>query len=138
MPKVRGSPGQKFVNRAGVATPEYTSGVQNPRVPWQAAATAAASSQAAGVQAAIAAKRFEKGVAKAGDAKWSTKASTVGASRYAPGVQAGRADYETGVGPYLNAIQGITLPPRGPKGDPRNIQRVALIADTLRKLKLAS
>lgn len=137
MPKVRGRPGQKWVDRAGVATPEYSEGLANPRRPWQEATTAAAAAQAAGVQAAISAKLFEKGVAKAGNAKWLRKAQQVGAPRYAPGVGAARSDYETAVAPYLATIEAITLPPKGPRRDPRNIERVRIIAEALGKRKLA-
>src|SRR6266568_5164282 len=57
---------------------EYQKGVQNPRTPWAAAAAAAGPAQAAGVQAAIANKSFEKGIARAGDAGWQRGATTKG------------------------------------------------------------
>jgi len=138
MPKVRGNASEKWVRKASASTQDYSEGVANPRVPWAQATAAAAANQAAGVQAAIQRKAFEKGVAKAGDEKWRRKAEGIGSSRFSQGVQAGASDYATGVAPYLQTIESTTLPPRGPKGDPRNIQRVAAIADALRKKKLAS
>jgi hypothetical protein len=38
----------------------------------------------------------------------------------------------------LQVIESIQLPPRGPKGDPRNIERVRVIAQALRARKLAA
>ena len=135
MAKVRSTPG-KFSTRASQAAGDYQAGVQNPRVSWQQATNAAAASQAAGAQQAIAEKRFEKGVAKAGDAKWSSKASTIGASRYPQGVQEAQVAYDQGFAPFAQVIESTTLPPRFPKGDPRNIQRVAAIASALRNKKI--
>jgi len=125
----------KWVRRAGQAGPDYARGVQNPRTSWQDATTAAAESQAAGVQQAIAEGRFEKGVAAAGNAKWQRKATTVGAQRFGPGVAAAKGDYEAGFSPFAAVIQGVQLPPRGPKGDPRNYERVSAIGTALHEAK---
>lgn len=137
MPPIRTRPG-KWSEVTAQRSTDYVAGVQNPRVPWAAATTAAAANQAAGVTAAIATKRFEKGVAKAGDAKWQRKAATIGAQRFPQGVQEGQSAYDEGFGPYAQTIQSTTLPPRFPKGDPRNIQRVVAIAAALRNKKLAA
>lgn len=137
MPKVRSGSAEKWVRKASASTQDYSEGIANPRTPWASATAAAAANQAAGVQAAIQRKAFEKGVARAGDEKWKRKSEGVGSARFSQGVQAGANDYATGVAPYLQVIESTTLPPRGPKGDPRNIQRVAAIADALRKKKLA-
>jgi hypothetical protein len=136
MPAIRGNTAAKWSRRTSSATQEYTEGVQNPRTSWQQATVAAAGSQAAGVQAAIAAKSFEKGVAKAGDQRWQQKAISKGASRFGPGVADAQADYETGFAPYAQVIQSTQLPPRGPKGDPKNIERVRVMASALRARKM--
>lgn len=128
----------KWVRRAGQAAPDYQKGVQNPRTSWAEATSAAADAQAAGVQNAIANGSFEKGVAKAGNAKWQRKAATVGAQRFGPGVAAAKGDYEQGFGPYAAVIQGVNLPPRGAKGDPRNYERVAAIGNALHDAKTGS
>jgi hypothetical protein len=127
---------KKYVARAGVAGPDYSAGVQNPRRDWMQATEAASSAYAGGVQTAINNQSFQKGVARVTSAKWQRKAAGVGASRYAPGVQAAQADYQNGVTPYLTTIANLTLPPRLPKGDPGNLQRVAAIATALRQKKL--
>ena len=135
MARVRGNPSEKWVRRAGVAGQDYAEGVQNPRTPWAAATVASAPIQAAAVQAAIARGAFAKGVQRAGDARWQGKAMSKGVARFGPGVQDAQQDYAERVAPYLNAINSVTLPARGPKGDPRNLERVRVINDALHKLK---
>jgi hypothetical protein len=125
----------KWVRRAGQAAPDYQKGVQNPRTSWAEATVAAADAQAAGVQNAISNGSFEKGVSAAGNAKWQRKASTVGAQRFGPGVAAAKGDYESGFAPYAAVIQGVTLAPRGAKGDPRNYERVTAIGNALHDAK---
>jgi hypothetical protein len=127
---------KKYASRGAAAGADYQAGVNAPRQPWAAATTAAAQTYAAGVQAAIGNRSFERGVAAAGDGKWQRKAAGVGAQRYPTGVQAAQGDYASGVSPYLDVIRNLTLPPRMPKGDPSNIQRVAAIATALRQKKI--
>jgi hypothetical protein len=86
--------------------------------------------------AAAAADSFAKGVTKAGTDKWKSKALQKGPGRFAEGVMVAGPDYEAGFAPYRDEIERTTLPPRFPKGDPRNISRVATIAAALRKKKL--
>ena len=126
----------KWVTRAGAASKDYKDGVTNPRRSWEDATADAADAQEQGVQEAIADHRFEKGVRAAGNAKWQKKASTVGATRFGPGVAAAKSEYESGFGPFAAVIAGVTLPPRGPKGDPRNYDRVKAIGDALHEAKV--
>lgn len=128
---------KKFSSRGAVAGPDYASGVANAGGRWQANAKAGAPNFAAGVQDAIANDRFSKGVDKAGAAKYQDRASTVGAQRFPAGIQAAEQTWATATAPYLQVIAGANLPPRGPKGDPRNQQRSQMIADLLRKKKLS-
>jgi hypothetical protein len=114
---------------------DYQEGVQQPRTPWAAAATAANERYKQGVTEAAAQNRFVKGIAAAGDARWSQKSLAKGPSRFSEGVAMSGPDYQQGVQPYLDTIAATQLPPRGPKGDPRNLQRVAAIATALRKRK---
>ena len=138
MAKVRANAGARWARKAAAAGQDYQDGVQSPRADWQAATLAAAASQAAGAQAAIARGSFGKGVQAAGSAKWQSRAVKLGVSRFAQGVTETTADYERGVAPYLQTIEGITLPARGPKGDPRNLERVKIIANALRAKKVGS
>lgn len=137
MPKIRTGGSAKWVNRASSATNEYSEGVKNPRNDWAEATKNAEATYQSGIQQAIAEKRFAKGVTKAGSEKWRQKAIEVGPSRFSQGVQVSEDAYASGIQPFLDTIQRTTLPPRGPKGDPRNLERVKIMADALRKRKQA-
>ena len=114
---------------------DYTLGVQSPRTPWAAATRAAEDRYKSGVTEAIARGAFGKGVAAAGDQGWQQKTLAKGPSRFAEGVAISAPDYEAGVAPYLDTIRSLTLPPRFPKGDPRNLERTKAVAMALRKRK---
>lgn len=135
MPKVRPNGAVRWAARTAAATQDYQAGVASPRRSWQQATTAAAPAHQAALMESFTRQAFQKGVQTAGDAKWSAAAQGKGAERFGPGAQAGVGDYEKGVAKYLNVIENTTLPPRGPKGDPRNIERVKVMASALRKAK---
>jgi len=128
---------KKWQERASVATDDYKFGVMNPKKDWATAAEAAFDAWAKGVQTAIAEKRFVGGVRKAGTEKWRRKAVEVGADRYAPGIRAAADEYAAAMTEVLRVIEGVDLPPRGPKGDPRNYERVVKIGDALHKWAIA-
>jgi hypothetical protein len=85
--------------------------------------------------AAAASDAYGKGIVKAGTAKWQDRAIKKGPGRFAEGVMIGGDDYGKGFAPYRDEIEKTVLPPRFPKRDPRNIQRVATIALALGKKK---
>lgn len=134
--KSAASAATKWAARAGAAAQDYAAGVQAAGNSQQTNALAAAPTWAAGVQAAVSNGSYAKGVQKSGN-KWQTNAAGKGAARYPTGIAAGKDPYSTGVAPFLQTIANLTLPPRAPKGDPSNIQRVATIAQALRAQKLA-
>jgi len=123
---------EKYVRQASGATQDYTNGVANPKRDQAEAAAASADAYAEGVRQAIADNRFQEGVVAAGSAKWARKASSVGKDRYAGGVQAAKSDYQQGVEPFLQTIAALDLPPRRPRGDPSNINRVTAVNQALR------
>ena len=114
---------------------DFELGVKNPRRPWKESAKAAESTYEAGIQAGIARKAFGKGVEAAGNEKWQRRSVEVGPTRFAQGVQVAQPDYEKGFAKYRDVIEKTTLPPRYPKSDPRNIDRVKVMADALAKAK---
>ena len=115
---------------------DYEYGINNPRRDWAEAAAAADETWKAGVAAASAAGRFGKGVKKVGTSKWKDRAARKGPSRFAEGVIIGRPDFQKGFSPFAETIKATTLPERFPKGDPRNIERVATIAGALHAKRL--
>lgn len=127
---------EKWGRNAAQAGDSYREGIQNPRRPWAAATTAADEARKEGLAAADARDAFRKGVEEAGDTKWKDRASKLGPARFRQGVQVAKPDYQKGFGRYHSVIQGVTLPPRGPKGSPENIDRVRAIAEALHAEKV--
>lgn len=127
---------QKYVSRASGAGQAYVDGINNPKQDWAQSTAGSAQAWAAGVQSAITDGRFVNGVNAAGDAKWSSQSINVGASRYPGGITSGQQRYQQGIQPFLQALANLNLPPRGPKGDPSNINRVTAVNTALRNLKL--
>lgn len=114
---------------------DYKAGVSDPGVEWARGAAAAEETYAAGVQEAIARGAFAKGVNAAGDEKWRRKTVEIGTTRWSPGIRAAVQDFEEGFAPYRDALERLDLPPRAPRGDPRNIDRVAAVARALSEVR---
>ena len=116
---------------------DYEAGVKDPVRDWATNTVAANAAWKAGIAEASAKDRFSKGVQKVGTEKWKRKAVEVGPARFSQGVQVAQPDYEKGFAPFRDTIEKTVLPPRFAKGDPRNIDRVrviaAALADTTRK-----
>jgi len=115
-------------------TGDYEAGVKSPRTDWAAATAAAEDSYQAGVNAAIAEKRFGKGVRSAGTEAWQRGAVQKGTQRWGPGVAMAEADYASGFAPYRDAIERLTLSPRYARRDPRNLNRVKEVVDAMIKV----
>lgn len=127
---------EKWQRKAGAAGVDYAEGVTTTAPgDWENAAKAAEPTWGQAVTQAIAARRYGKGLSGKGS-KWQSRAIELGQSRFAPGVAAAAGDYATNVAPYLQTIAGLTLPQKGPKGDPRNYGRVQAIGEALRKRKM--
>lgn len=114
---------------------EYLEGVTNPRSSWASGAAGAEKAYNAGVQAAITRGGFGKGVRKAGDKKWQDNAISKGPARFSQGVSLAEDAYAAGFAPYADTLKALTLTPRGAKGDPANINRVAQVAKALNDKK---
>ena len=128
---------EKWARVTPQRAPDYELGVKNPKTDWAKATVAAAPANKDGIQKAIAAGSFEKGVTEAGTEKWQRRASEVGPGRYSQGVQAAAPDYEKGFSKFRDVIERTTLPARFAKGDPRNIERVRAMAKALHDAKRA-
>jgi len=128
---------KKWVQNSASGQGAYEDGVRNPRRSWAQATAEAEPNYEAGVNRAISRKAFGKGVRSAGDAKWSKNAVEKGPSRWAAGISLSEGEYAKGFAPFRDVIESTNLPPRGPKGDPKNIQRVQILAKALHEAKLA-
>lgn len=127
---------KKFVSHAGQAANDYAMAVKDAGQNWQDKASQSEGTYAAGVQAAIGDKRYSKGIAKSGSARYVAQASSVGAQRYPQGVANAGPTYQANVQPYLDTISSLSLQPRMPKGDPSNWQRSVQVGQALRQKKL--
>lgn len=128
---------KKWSEVAPARAAQYEQGVKNPVRDYAQNAAAASDAWKAGVQAAVARDGFKRGVQKVGTAKWQERAAKLGPARYGPGVQAAVGDYEAGFAPYREAIASATLPPRGPRRSPQNLQRVNAMVTAIAQRKEA-
>lgn len=125
---------KKFASRASAASGDYKEGVAGAGADWEANTKAASEVYKQSVIEAANAGRFEKGVAAAGAARYTKKATELGPSRFSTGVAAATDDFARGVGPYLDALKSIDLPPRKVKG--QNAERANIVATRLRAMKV--
>ncbi len=88
-----------------------------------------------GVQQAISRKAFSAGVEGSGQ-KWKEKSLNLGPARFADGTREATQAFAQGFAPFRDVIANLTLPPRGPTGDPKNIERVRAVDEALRKAKV--
>ncbi len=126
----------KWKRQSQASQPEYTAGVQQTKKDWKNNTLAAADNYDQAVTKAIADKRFQSGVNAAGTEKWRNNTLAKGPARWADGISKSEGAYEKGFAPYRQAIENLTLPARGPKGSPQNIQRVVAVAAALHETKL--
>ncbi len=125
----------KFVRVTQARAEDYKTGVQRtPPAKWEQRTEAAQPAWQAGVTQAAAENRFVAGVVGKGG-KWQRKSTEVGAARFSTGVAASLQDYTTGFQRYHDILAGLTLPPRGPRGDPGNTNRVAVIDAALNQAR---
>lgn len=127
----------KWVRVTSGAGAEYAEGVANPTKDWKTETLQANAAYKAGLNKSIANDSFAKGVTAVGTDKWQKMAMLKGPGRFSEGVSIAGDAYAAGFAPYRMVIAGLTLPPRGAKGDAANIQRVAVIAKALHDKKIA-
>lgn len=127
--------GEKWTRVTPGRQADFESGVAAPTKDWETQAAAAEGAYEGGVSAAVGRKAYGRGVRAAGTAKWKSKTLAV-KGRWGEGVRLGGDDFQSGFGPYHAVIERTTLPPVYPKGDPRNLERVAAIATALHRAKV--
>lgn len=126
----------KWSARAQGAVNDYAAGAASPKQSQSASAIASADLWQQAVTGPGAKSAFTSGLSKAGDQGWLNGVNTKGKARYAGGITAGMTKFQTNIAPFLQAIAGVNLPPKGLRGSAQNIQRVAAIAAALHSLKL--
>ena len=127
----------KWNDNAARAAEEYASEAAAASALWEAATKAAKENFHKAITAAGIADRFSGGVTRAGAAKYARKINDVAKDRFAPGIHAAVSDYTERVTPFLETIAALTLPKRGPRGDPSNYNRVEAVGKALSAKRLA-
>jgi hypothetical protein len=127
----------KWLARARVATPDYEAGIKAPKEPWLERAVAAKPTYKAAVTAPDVPDLYERGIKRAGMARWQDMALKKGRDRFAPGVELSQPYYSGQMTEILGTIERVTLPPRQPRGDIRNLDRVKNIFTELHAWRLA-
>uniref|UniRef100_A0A6H2A037 Uncharacterized protein n=1 Tax=viral metagenome TaxID=1070528 RepID=A0A6H2A037_9ZZZZ len=115
---------------------DYKAGVEKPKADWATQAGAANEAWKGGVQDAISRNAFASGVNEKGTAGWKADTLQKGPERWAPGIGYGTPKFASNFGPYRDVIERTVLSPKYAKGDPRNLIRVAEIANALRAAKV--
>ncbi len=129
---------QRWTSRASGAATEYASEAAAAGERWASNTAGASQTYFQAVSASGIQDRFRRGVQRAGAAKYTRKIADVGQSRYTTGVQAATEDWRAGFEPFATTIAALTLPPRRPRGDPGNIERVRVVAQALNARRLAA
>jgi len=124
---------KKWRERVNVAGPEYELGIRDPKKDWKTETAGAESRYEEGLRAAMAEKRFGKGVTAAGTKKWQDKTIEIGLRRWPEGVALAEDEYHGGMSVVIDAIERVVLPPRYPAGDVRNYERVKAIGTAVRE-----
>ncbi len=114
-------------------TEDYAEGVKNPGKDWGKETVAAEARYKEGVIKAAGEGRFGKGVKSAGTEKWQKGAVEKGINRWPEGVRVAENAQAEGFAPYADVINAVKPAPRFPRGDVRNLQRVADYANALSK-----
>lgn len=135
--KDTGSVAAKFKTRASAASQDYAAGVAGAGADWESNTAASEGNYEQGVQEAIGRKAFGKGV-RGSAGKFVQNAQALGAQRYPTGIAQAQDAYARGVGPFLDTLKGMNLPPRGPKGSAQNQARANAVATALRAKKVGS
>lgn len=128
---------KKWVDRAGVAGPEYEFGIKNPRKVWADEASKAQETYKKAITDPSVPARYKGGVEKTGQKKYVDMATRKGITRFPEGVTLGQPFFEEGFTPYRDEIEKTELPPKLPKGDPGNITRVSRLASAMHEKKKA-
>ena len=128
---------KKWVDKASIAGPDYSWGVENPKKLWEEEAAKAEETYHKAITAPDIGKRFVGGVKRAGQSKYQEMAKRKGSTRYPEGITLGEPFYDEGFAPFRDEIERTELPPKLPKGDPGNIKRVSVIASALHAKKKA-
>ncbi len=124
----------RFAKYAPQRSDRFEEGVRNPVKDWEKETADAEPNYEEGVKKAITRKAFGKGVKRCGTAR--QKEHTIrNINRWSEGIMGAEEDMAVAMAPVVAVMEGVKLPPRYAKGDPRNYERGKAIGTALRKAK---
>ena len=130
---------QKIAEKWARVTParsvDFEEGVRNPRKDWEKNTLDAEERYEKGITAAIGRKAFGKGVKSTGTAGQQQATIEKGLVRWPEGVRLAEPKMAAGMEKVVKTLESTTLPPKYPKGDPRNLERVRVTNVALHKMK---
>lgn len=133
-----GASAAKWTRNAQAGAGDYATNAAAAASRWQQNTVNAQSTYQQAITAAGVPQRFARGVQKAGAEKYSSRVSSVGSNRFSEGVGVAQDDWQSGFQPFAQALAGITLSPRRPRGDRSNFRRVEEVGTRLNAVRLAS
>ena len=122
---------QKFIRVTPQRSEDFEKGVLESPKDWEKNTIGAETNYEQGVQKAITRKAFGRGVKKCGSARQKSKTIIKGKPRWIEGVGLAEEDMTKAMESVVAVARSIVLPPRYPARDPRNIERVRVIAKAL-------
>lgn len=125
---------KRFVKYAPVREDRFEEGVKNPKRDWAKSTLAAEGNYEESIRKSITRKAFGKGVTKCGTAKQQAK-TIANLPRWREGIEGAETEMAEKMAPVVAVLESIKLPVAYPKGDPRNLDRVKVITQGLRKAK---
>ena len=127
----------KWSENASRAGTEYAANAEASAEKWATNTARSADNYHQAVTSANVKARFQRGVTRAGSAKYARKIRDVARDRFGPGVSAATDDYKAGAEPYFSTLASLTLSARKPRGDPANYNRVQEVGKALNAKRLA-
>ena len=127
---VRENP-DKWARNVAASGPSYKEGTANPHEDWEPAAKAGEDLFGVAMGQAITNRSREKGIERAGQARYDTATLEKGIVRFAAAgnVPSNKARYKANFGRFAAALRSVDLPPKQPKG--QNLERVAAVNDAM-------
>lgn len=129
---------EKFMRNASRAAPDYKDGCETTKKDQAALAIESAPIYEAALTASFGRDAFQKGLRKSGHSGWKRGATGKGTLRYPQGIIESGPAFQEGFAPHHSALEGITYPPRGPRGSPQNLERVRIENETLHKIRIGA
>ena len=128
----------KWSRNAGAASGEYAANASAAAQRWQTNTVAAKGNFQQAITSAGVPDRYARGVTKAGAGKYSKGITDKGQSRFGEGVGLAQDAWQAGFQAFAQALSGLTLSPRRPRGDRQNYRRVEEVGVRLNAARLAS